>query len=71
MAGVFVEIMLGDLAELPADVVWDIFYDLGFGVGGGEVLMKECFVEGEDAFDFDAEGDTEGAVDHVGGVWWM
>ena len=63
--------MLRDLAELPTDVVRDIFYDLSFRVGGGEVLVKECLVEGEDALDFDAECDTEGGVDHVGGVWWV
>ena len=67
-ACVFVKIMLRDLTELQADVVRDVFNDLWFGVGGGEVLIEECFVEGEDAFDFDAEGDTEGGVDHVGGV---
>ena len=70
-ACVFVKIMLRDLAELPAGVVRDVFYDLGVGLGGGEVLLEECFVEGEDAFDFDAEGNREGGVDHVDGVFWM
>ena len=71
VACVFVKIVLRDLAELPADVVWDMFYDLGLGVGGGEVLVEEAFVEGEDAFNFDAEGDREGGVDHVCGVLWI
>ena len=70
-ACVFVKIMLRDLAELPADVVWDIFYDLIFRVGASEMLVEECLVEGQDALDFDTEGDTEGGVDHVGGVLRM
>ena len=71
LACVVVEIMLRYLAELLADVVRDVFYDLSFRVGGGKVLVEECLVEGEDALDFDAEGDAEVGVDHVGGVLRM
>lgn len=70
-ACVFVEIVLGDLAELAADVLRDVFDDVGVGFGGGEVVAEESLVEGEDAFDFDAEGSLEGGVDHVGGVLLM
>ena len=60
--------MLGDLVELAADVVGDVFYDLGVGFGGGQVVPQDGLVEGEDAFDFDAEGELEGGVDHFDGV---
>lgn len=70
-ACVLVEIVLGDLVELAADVLRDVFDDFGVGFGGGEVVAEESLVEGEDAFDFDAEGDLEGGVDHVGGVLLM
>ena len=73
VAYILVQVVLGDLVELAADVVGDVFYDLGVGLGGGggQVVLQEVLVEGEDAFDFDAEGELEGGVDHFGGVWWI
>lgn len=68
-ACVFVDVVLGDLVELSTDVVGDVFDDLGVGVGVGKVVAQEGLVEGEDAFDFDAEGDLEGGVDHVDGFF--
>lgn len=59
--------MLGDLVELAADIVGDVFDDLGVRFGGGEVIAQDGLVEGEDAFDFDAEGELEGGVDHFDG----
>lgn len=35
------------------------------------MLLEEGFVEGEDALDFDAEGDLECGIDHLDGVLWM
>ena len=67
LACILVQVVLRDLAELSADVVGDIFYDLGLGFGGGQVVPQDGLVEGEDALDFDAEGDLEGRVDHFGG----
>ena len=60
--------MFGDLVELASDIVGDVFDDLGVCLGGGELFVEETFVEGEDAFDFDAEGDFECGVDHLDGV---
>ena len=74
LAGVLVQVVLGDLVELPADIVGDVFdvLGVGFGGGGGQVVPQEGLVEGEDAFDFDAEGELEGGVDHFdGGVLWI
>ena len=68
LAGVFVQVVLGDLVELSPDVVGDVFDDFGVGGGGGEVFVEKSLVEGEDAFDFDAEGHLEGGVDHVDGA---
>ena len=65
---VFVHVMLGDLVELLPDIVRDDLDDLGVGFCGIELVAKECLVEGEDALDFDAEGDLEGGVDHLDGV---
>ena len=72
LAGVFVQVVLGDLVELLSDFIRDVFDDLGVGLAGSELVAKECLVEGEDALYFDAEGHLEGGVDHLGGVsWWM
>lgn len=32
------------------------------------MLLEEGFVEGEDALDFDAEGDLKSGIDHLDGV---
>ena len=69
VADIVVEVVLGDLVELAADGVGDVFYDFGGGGGAGEVVAEEGLVEGEDAFDFDAEGELEGGVDHF--RWWV
>ncbi len=71
LAGVFVQVVWGDLVELLPDVVGDVFDDVGVGLGGGEMIAEKLLVESEDAFDFDAEGDLEGGVEHVDGVMWM
>lgn len=63
--------MLRDLVELSSDILGDVFNDFGVVFGIEKVVAKEALVEGEGAFDFDAEGDLEGGVDHVGGVLWM
>lgn len=70
-SSVIVEIALGDLVELLADTVRDVFDNPGVAVGVIEMSAEERLVEGEDAFDFDPEGDLEGGVDHVGGVLLM
>ncbi len=62
---------MGDLVELSADVLGDVFDDLGVCFGAGKVVAKERLVEGKDALDFDAIGDLEGGVDHLDGVSWM
>ena len=59
------------LVELSSNILGNVFDDLGVDLGGGEVVAEEALVEGEDAFDFDPEGDFEGGVDHVGGVLWL
>ena len=60
--------MLGNLVELPSDILGDILYDLRISLSGGQVVSKEGLMEGEDALDFDAEGDLERGVDHFDGV---
>lgn len=64
-------VVMGTLFELASDILGDIFYDLRSGLGGGQVVLKEGLVEGEDALDFDAEGDLKCGVDHFDGVLWM
>ena len=59
------------MVELFADIVRDVFDDLGVAVDVVEIILEESLVEGEDAFEFDAEGDLEGRVDHVDGVLLM
>ena len=71
MTCVFVQIVLRDLVKLSSDILGDVFDDLGVAFGLGKMVTEEAFVEGEVAFDFDAEGDLECGVDHVGGVLWM
>ena len=67
VAGVVVEVVLGDLVQLSSDGLGDVFDDRGMGFKAGEVGL----VEGEDAFDFDAEGYLVGGVDHLGCFWWI
>ena len=64
---ILIEINFGDLVELSTDFLRDLFDDVGVGFGGGKVVAQERLVEGEDTFDFDAEGDLERGVDHVDG----
>ena len=52
-------VVLMAAAEFPADVVGEGFDDCGVGVGAVKVAEEEGLVEGEDAFDFDAEGNLE------------
>lgn len=59
------EIMWGDLVKPLADILGDFFDNLPLGVRCGKVIAKEGLVEGEHAFDLDAEGDLKGGVDHV------
>ncbi len=71
LACVFVQVVWGDLVELLPDVIGDVFDDVGVGLGGGEMIAEELLVEGEDALNFDAEGDLEGGVEHGDGVLWI
>ena len=70
-SSIIVSIVLGDMVELFADTLRDVFDDLGVAVDVVEVSAEERLVECEDAFDFDAEGDLEGGVDHVDGFLLM
>lgn len=65
---IIVSIVFGDMVELLADGLGDVFDDLGVAVDVVEMFAEERLVESEDAFDFDAEGDLEGRVDHGDGV---
>lgn len=62
--------MLGYLVELSTDILGNGLDNLAVGFDGGKVSTEEALVEGEDALDFDAEGDLEGGVDHVDGISW-
>ena len=71
MTCIFIQVVSGDLVELSSDIFGNVFYDLRVGSSGGQVVFEEGLMEGEDAFDFDAEGDLEGGVDHSDGVLWI
>lgn len=68
---IIILIVFGDKVELLADILRDVFDDLGVAVDVVEMVLEESYVEGEDAFEFDAEGDLEGRVYHVCGVLLM
>ena len=52
------------LVELGADFGEDSFDDFCFGGCVVEMLLEGCFVEGEDGFEFDAEGQGESGRGH-------
>lgn len=71
VAGVVVEVVLGDLVQLSSDGLGDVFDDRRIGFSAGELVSEVGLVEGEDAFDFDAEGYLVGGVDHLECFWWI